>query len=536
MPSDAGPAPAPLPSLGERLPAILLLCQRLNAERDLPALLDLLAREAARLLGAERASIFLLDRERMELETRVALGSEPIRFDARQGAAGAAALRGETVNIRDTRKDARFYSGVDATLGYRTRNLLAVPLSTHEGEIIGAFEVLNRRRGAFGPEDEKFLRALAAQAGVAIETARLVSELQSHRDRLLSENVQLRKEVRGRFSPDGILGTSARIQQIVRTIGQIRDTSVDVLITGESGTGKELVARAIHYSSPRAAAPLVVLNCAALPESLVESELFGIERGVATGVERRPGKFEVAHGGTLFLDEIGELSSSGQAKILRALQERVVERVGGRRPIAVDVRVVAATNKRLEAEVERGAFRTDLFYRLNVVRIETVPLREIPSDIPVLASHFLARLCRELRRPAKALGAGALRHLARYPWPGNVRELENEMKRLAVLAPGRVVEASDLSENVRAGARPGAPAPGPFEPAAAGGSLPAAVEALERRMLAAALAATNGNQVHAARSLGVSRQGLIKKLKRHGLYQPTRRPRRATGPIPRAGR
>jgi Nif-specific regulatory protein len=534
MAPDAPPAQSAPPSLAERLPAILRLCQRLNAERDLPALLDLLAREAARLLGAERASIFLLDRERMELETRVALGSEPIRFDARQGAAGAAALRGETVNIRDTRRDPRFYSGVDATLGYRTRNLLAVPLASHEGEIIGAFEVLNRRRGAFGPEDEEFLRALAAQAGVAIETARLVSELQSHRDRLLSENVQLRKEVRGRFSPDGILGTSERIQQIVRTIEQIRDTSVDVLVTGESGTGKELVARAIHYSSPRAGAPFVALNCAALPENLVESELFGIERGVATGVERRPGKFEEAHGGTLFLDEIGDLASSGQAKILRALQERVVERVGGRKPIAVDVRIVAATNKRLEDEVARGAFRTDLFYRLNVVRIETAPLREIPADVPVLASHFLARFCRELKRPAKTLAPEALRLLSRYAWPGNVRELENEMKRLAVLAPGRVVEPGDLSEGVRTGrggAPPGAPAPGAHE-AAAGGALPDAVEALERRMIAAALAATNGNQVRAARSLGVSRQGLIKKLKRYGLYHPTRRPRRAARPLP----
>jgi Nif-specific regulatory protein len=535
MPPERRAAQAPPPSLGERLPAILHLCQRLNAERDLPALLDLLAREATRLLGAERASIFLLDRERMELETRVALGSEPIRFDARQGAAGAAALRGETVNIRDTRRDPRFYSGVDATLGYRTRNLLAVPLANHEGEIVGAFEVLNRRRGAFDPEDEELLRALAAQAAVAIETAQLVSELQAHRDRLLSENVQLRKEVRGRFSPGSILGTSPRIQRVVQMIERIRDASVDVLITGESGTGKELVARAIHYSSPRAAAPFVALNCAALPENLVESELFGIERGVATGVDRRPGKFEEADGGTLFLDEIGDLSAAAQAKILRVLQERVVERVGGRKPIPVDVRVVAATNKRLEAEVERGAFRADLFYRLNVVRIETPSLREIPGDVPMLASHFLARSCRELGRPAKTLGAEALRRIEAHAWPGNVRELENEMKRLAVLAPGRVVEAADLSEGVGAGpggARPAAP-PRNEAPAAPALQLPEAIEALERRMLESALAATGGNQLRAARALGISRQGLIQKLKRHDLYRPVRGARVEAEPPPR---
>jgi DNA-binding NtrC family response regulator len=318
-------------------------------------------------------------------------------------------------------------------------------------------------------------------------------------------------------------------------IERIRDASVDVLITGESGTGKELVARAIHYSSPRAAAPFVALNCAALPENLVESELFGIERGVATGVDRRPGKFEEADRGTLFLDEIGDLSAAAQAKILRVLQERVVERVGGRKPIPVDVRVVAATNKRLESEVERGAFRADLFYRLNVVRIETPPLREIPSDVAMLASHFLARSCRELGRPAKTLGAEALRRIEAHAWPGNVRELENEMKRLAVLAPGRVVEAADLSEGVGAGTRGARPA-APLRdeaPAAPALQLPEAIEALERRMLESALAATGGNQLRAARALGISRQGLIQKLKRHGLYRPVRGARSETDPPPR---
>jgi len=434
------------------------------------------------------------------------------------------------VNIRDTRRDARFYSGVDATLGYRTRNLLAVPLSTHAGEIIGAFEVLNRRRGAFGPDDEELLRAIAAQAAVAIETAQLVNELQAHRDRLLTENVQLRKEVHGRFSPRQILGTSTRMQEIVRTIEQIRDTSVDVLITGESGTGKELVARAVHYSSSRAAGPFIALNCAALPEPLVESELFGVERGAATGVAARAGKFEEADTGSLFLDEIGDLSPSAQAKILRALQERVVERVGGRKPVEVDVRVVAATNKDLEALVRDGAFRADLFYRLNVVRIQMAPLREIPEDIPVLASHFLTRYCREMRRPAKSLGDAALRRLVAHPWPGNVRELENEMKRLAALAPGRSVGEEDLSESIRSPGRAGPTRAAGVTGAARahGASLAQAVETLERRLIGEALAACEGNQVHTARALGLSRQGLLKKLERYGLRVPGRRgaPRR----------
>src|SRR5499426_3624240 len=437
--------------LGEKLFPVLKICQKMNSERDLAALLDLIAREATKLIEADRASLFLLDRERGELWSKIALGSKEIRFDANLGIAGAVALTGQTINVEDAHHDPRFYKAIDLRTGYSTGSLLAVPLRSHEGEIIGTFEVLNKKTGAFNQEDEEILKALAAQAAIAIETAQLMEEMKRHRDQLQEENAQLWKEVEGRFSTQSIIGTSERIHAVLRLIDQISNSSVGVLITGESGTGKELAAKAIHYKSPRARKPFVALNCAALPESLVESELFGIERGVATGVERRPGKFEEAHGGTLFLDEIGDLSSSGQAKILRALQERVVERVGGRRPIAVDVRIVAATNKRLEAEVERGAFRADLFYRLNVIRIETAPLRDIPSDVPVLASHFLARFCRELRRPAKTLGADALRRLARYPWPGNVRELENEMKRLAVLAPGRVVEESDLSGNVRAG-------------------------------------------------------------------------------------
>src|SRR5882724_2746707 len=435
--------------LGEKLFPILKICQKINSERDLAALLDLIANEATKLMEADRASLFLLDRERGELWSKVALGSKEIRFDARLGIAGAVALTGQTINVEDAHQDPRFYKEIDLRTGYRTRSLLAIPLRNHEGEIIGTFEVLNKKTVAFGKEDEEILKALAAQAAIAIETAQHVEEMRRHRDQLQEENAQLWKEVEGRFSTQSIIGTSERIHAVLRLIDQISNSSVNVLITGESGTGKELAAKAIHYKSLRARKPFVALNCAALPESLVESELFGIERGVATGVERRLGKFEAANGGTLFLDEIGDLSLTAQAKLLRVLQERLIEHVGGRKPIPVDVRTLSATNKNLEAEIQKGTFRQDLYFRLKVIHIQMPPLREIREDIPGLANYLLANYCREMKMEPVNLTPEAASACMDYHWPGNVRELENEMKRLVLSVSGNTVGKRDLSEAIR---------------------------------------------------------------------------------------
>src|ERR1035437_2113763 len=316
----------PPPELNERLAAILAISHRMNSQRDLSALLDLIAREATSLLDCERASIFLLDRERNELWSKVALGSEEIlRFDARRGIAGNTALSGNTINVRDAYSDPRFYTAIDDKTGYRTRNVLAVAVRNQYGEIIGAFEALNKRSGVFSARDEESLMALASHAAIAIETAQLIGELRRTQDELTQQNAHLWREVENRYATHGILGTGQRIQQIVRLVERIRDSVVNVLITGE-----ELVAKALHYNSPRARKPFVALNGAALPETLLESELFGIEKGVATGVNSRVGQFQKADGGTLFLDEIGDLSLTAQAKILRVLEERVLERVGGR--------------------------------------------------------------------------------------------------------------------------------------------------------------------------------------------------------------
>ena len=500
------------PEWNERLAAILTISQKMNSERDLGALLDLIAREATNVLLCDRASIFLLDREHHELWSKVALGSDAIlRFDARKGIAGQAATTGEPVNVKDAYSHPQFYNVIDERTGYRTRNVLAVPVRNQQGEIIGVFEALNKRVGAFSQRDEEFLDSLASHAAIAIENAQLFAALRRREDELAQQNAHLLREVESKYSTHGIIGAGPRIQQVVGLVERIRDSLVNVLITGESGTGKELVAKAIHYTSARARRPFVALNCAALPETLLDSELFGIEKGVATGVEPRVGQFQKADGGTLFLDEIGDLSLIAQAKILRVLQERVLERVGGRNPIPVDVRLLAATNKDLEAEIAKGAFREDLFYRIKVVHIHMAPLREIREEIGLLANHFLKEYCRENGRTLE-FSAAVIDRLAAAPWPGNIRQLRNEVMRLAALARQNPIPEEDLWEGIPSPRHEPAPAR-PAKPQ----SLKAAVSQLEKQMILEALQGTRNNQQQAAKSLGLSRQGLINKMKRYAI-------------------
>jgi Nif-specific regulatory protein len=495
----------------DKLTALLGITERLNSQRDLSSLLVVIAREAARLLDAELASLFLLDAERGELWSKVTLDTEEsIRFDAHQGIAGEALRTGRVLRVDDVRRDPHFFAGVDALTGRATRSVLAVPVRNLGGQTIGVFEVLNKRTPHFTDGDVEVARLLTAQISIALETAQIVGDLKREHQECLMSNARLSREVRGRFAAHRILGSSLQIQEVIGTIEQVADSSLSVLVTGASGTGKELVAKSIHFSSPRARRPFVALNCAALPEALVESELFGIEKGVATGVDARMGKFEAAHLGTLFLDEIGDLSLVAQAKLLRVLQERVVERVGGRHGIHVDVRVLAATNKHLPTAIQAGEFREDLYYRLNTVQIRMPALREVPEDVAMLANFLLLESCRELDRPVPELTLDTLHCLREYSWPGNVRELDNEMRRVAVTVRRDRVEPCDLSTVIR-NAPPASPS------IAASTRLKEEVEALERHRISEALASCQHNQQRVARLLGLSRQGLIKKMKRYGI-------------------
>jgi len=314
---------------------------------------------------------------------------------------------------------------------------------------------------------------------------------------------------------DAMVGGNVEMARIYQLIAQIAPTSATVLVTGESGTGKELVARAIHAQSPRARRPFVAVNVAALPDALLESELFGHEKGAFTGaLALKPGKFELAHGGTLFLDEIGSLRLDLQATLLRALQQREIERLGGSRTVPVDVRVVAATNVNLRQAVRERRFREDLYYRLNVVPIAVPPLRERRDDIPLLVDHFLAKYAREFNRDVRGVSAGALEVLARYDWPGNVREVENIIQRSVVLAGGPVLQLQDLPLDLalpETGARLGEDT---------GLPLRLAREQFERQYVLRVLERVGWNQSRAARVLGLHRNTLLSKLGAWGIRRP----------------
>ncbi len=327
---------------------------------------------------------------------------------------------------------------------------------------------------------------------------------------LREENRRLKERLDDGMELDNIIGQSESMQAMMEMLSMVAPSEATVLISGESGTGKELVARALHHNSPRKDRPLVTVNCAAIAETLLESELFGHERGAFTGADRRrEGRFMQADGGTLFLDEIGETSAVMQAKLLRAIQEKEIQRVGGQEVLRVDVRIVAATNRDLEAEVTAGRFREDLFYRLNVMTLHVPPLRERRDDVPLLAHHFLQKFARRNRKTAKGFAPLAMDMLVKYDWPGNVRELENAVERAVILLAGEHVTETQLPMNVVKN-HPGHEVAASPTPATDGTR---SLEEIEKEAILATLEATGGNKSETARRLGITRKTLHNKLK-----------------------
>jgi DNA-binding NtrC family response regulator len=332
----------------------------------------------------------------------------------------------------------------------------------------------------------------------------------SDRYRIIAENRELREALQSRHRIEGIIGESGHMLEVVSLVHRVAPSEATVLIRGESGTGKELIAKAIHFASPRASSPLVKVNCAALPETLLESELFGHEKGAFTGaVTSRQGRFELANGGTLFLDEIGDLPLNLQAKLLRVLQEREYEKVGSSRPVKVNVRILAASHRPLEALIKAGQLREDLYYRLNVVMILIPPLRERRSDLSLLIDHFLRRFAEKNGKTIRGLTHEARDILLRYDYPGNVRELENLIERAVVLTRDDVIGSGDLPLTVQ----------DPEVEYEKGTNLTATVEAVERRMIRDALARSEGVQTHAAELLGISERALRYKLIKYGFRE-----------------
>ncbi len=487
-----------------RLREILRVATELIALPDLVSALRHLAEAATSILDCERASLFIWDRENRELMACPALGvdGEVLRIADDRGIAGECVRTRRVVQVDDVTLDPRFDSRVDEATGFHTRNLLCVPLVSRTGDLVGAFEVLNRRAGRFNVLDVAALQELGRHALVSLDSVR-------ERERLLR---QQRLQAENAGSAIQLIGASPAIVALRQTVERLAQTDLPVLVQGESGTGKEVVAQALHARGPRSSQPFIAVNCGALPENLLESELFGHEKGAFTDArEARPGKFELADGGTLFLDELAELSLAGQVKLLRALEQREICRVGGNRVIRVDVRIVAATNRQLARAVKEQRFREDLYYRLAVVTVDLPPLRDRPADVLPLAEHFLERFARQAGRRGLHLSEAAQGRLQSHAWPGNVRELRNLMERVAFLAPASEVGAEDLAFLV-----------GPAQDSSVDATdlgLSEATDQFQIGFIRRMIQRVNGNMTEAANRLGLHRSNLYRKMRSLGMEE-----------------
>ncbi|WP_237729384.1 sigma-54-dependent Fis family transcriptional regulator [Schlesneria paludicola] len=492
----------------EQLQSILKISLNLSAVHETEPLLELIAREATRLLDCDRASIFIWDKDHHEVVACPALGVEgnSLRLPDSTGIVGEVIHTGKTLRVDDAYHDSRFSRKVDMASGYKTRNLLCGPLHGSDKKLLGAFEVINKNSGSFSADDEQTLADLSLQVAVALQNTR-------EREVLLRSHRQLTEQVTKGVT---IIGDSSAMQAMRSTIRRLAATDLPVLILGESGTGKEVVAQSLHYQGPRASRPFIAVNCAALTETLLESELFGHEKGAFTDArEMHRGKFEVAEGGTIFLDEIGDMSPGGQAKLLRVLEQKVITRVGGSQSIPINARVIAATNAHLADAVRAKKFREDLYFRLNVVTLDLPSLRDRPDDILPLAEHFLNLFAIQARRANLQLSADARSRLQAHTWPGNVRELRNLMERVAFLAPGEKVETEDLAfilspEQQNA-----------FEPSLDLG-LGEATNSFQQEFIRRAIKRVKGNMSEAARLLGLHRSNLYRKMRQLGMTEASK--------------
>ncbi len=481
-----------------RLEAILEIAGQWNQNLEMDPLLLQMAETSTRLLDSERASIFLWDRTNRILIGRPALGVEndELRISDSSGIVGEVVQSGELRRV-DEAEESAISREVDKQLGFHTRNLLCVPLRSANGKVLGAFEMINKREGNFTKEDEVGLVELASHAAIALENTQ-------HFQQVLDSKKQIAQQAADQVQ---MIGESVAIEQLRNTVRRVADTDLALLVLGENGTGKEVVSQMVHYLSPRRNEPFIAVNCAALTETLLESELFGHEKGAFTDAhEARQGKFELASGGTLFLDEIGDLSLAGQAKLLRVLEEKVVVRVGGSIPIPTDARVIAATNQNLAEMVKNKQFREDLFFRLNVVTLELPPLRDRVDDIMLLAKHFLSDFATKARRTVPQFTPEAVTRMRQHPWPGNVRELRNLMERLAYLTQGDTVDAEDLAFILS-----------PDRDSAAAISmdlsLTDATKQFQTDYIRKHIEAAGGNMSDAARRMGLHRSNLYRKMR-----------------------
>jgi transcriptional regulator with GAF, ATPase, and Fis domain len=487
---------------------------------ELDQLLPTVIARTKTLFAVESVAILLLDPATDELYVPYIADIAPeverrfaaVRFPASRGIAGWVLQHGRVDLVADVSRDPRWYGSVDGQTGMATRSLLSAPLRTRDG-IIGVLSLRNKLEGAFTDEDVELVAAVAENIATAIDNARRFGAVQRSAENLRETVDALQEQVLRDSGFKDIVGNSAGMQLVFRLLASAAASPVTVLITGETGTGKELVARAIHSHSARRAQPFVAVNCGALSEALLESELFGHRKGSFTSaVADKKGLLEVASGGTVFLDEVGDMPASMQVKLLRVLQDGEILRVGETDVRHVDVRVISATNRDLAAEMAAGRFRADLYYRLNTFPIVLPPLRERREDIPTLVTRLLEGTTEKFGKTVQRCSARALELLTAYSWPGNVRELQNEIERAVALAPaGGTIEPTDLSERVARAAAPRVALP------SADLSLRRAREVFEREYVAQVLAQHGGNASRAAKVLCISRVMLQRKIRLYGL-------------------
>lgn len=490
----------------DELAALHAIARILVQPGELREQLELALREMSDRLGMQRGMISLLDRETGEAWLDVAYSVNirglDVTYQPGEGITGKVAQTGRPMACANLGTEVHFLdrTGARRFLNRSELSFLCVPI-IYDGRVVGVLSADKVAR-----QVESLDRELAVLSSVAELLAKAV-----HNRAVEEENRRLRHLLgRSRTPSVDIIGHSGAMQNLFGMIAQVADSNTTVLIHGETGTGKELIARAIHKNSPRLRGPLVQVNCAAIPDTLLESELFGHERGAFTGaLHHRRGRFEEAHGGTIFLDEVGELSAAAQAKLLRVLQEKQFQPLGSARVVRVDVRVIAATNRNLEQDLSSGRFRADLFYRLNVFPLFLPPLRERGSDIILLADHFVMKYTKEMGKPVKKISPAVSDILLAYHWPGNVRELENCIERAILLTSGDTIEPVHLPPSLQLRLK--------GSERKEQGRLNAVVEAQERELITNALRETRGNQTRAAKLLGTTKRIIQYRIRKLGI-------------------
>lgn len=491
------------------LTALLEVSMILNSSFDLEANILRAMKALSEHLDMKRGTVTLLDKITGELRIAVAYGltKEQIergKYKIGEGIVGRVVESGSPIIVPDIGKEPLFLNRTGARIEKDNVSFLCVPIKI-KNEILGVLSVDRIfSHGVALKEDLRVLEIIATLIGQAIKIYEAYEKEKNEKEHLFLE-------AKSKHSLPNIISVSDKMEEVIRVAVKVANTKATILLRGESGTGKELIARAIHYEGSRAKGPFIALNCAALPETLLEAELFGHEKGAFTGAyNTKPGRFELANGGTIFLDEIGDISQAIQAKLLRVIQEQTFERLGGTKPIKVDVRIIAATNRDLEKMVKEGKFREDLYYRLNVVPIFVPPLRERKEDIPPLIEHFLNKFGKEYGKNIK-ISSSALEILKHYNWPGNVRELENTIERLIILTEKGVIDEDDIPSYMKK------------TPQRQLGSMDSSnsliedIENIERLRILEALRKTNFNKSKAARLLGITPRQIGYKIRKYNI-------------------